>query len=197
VQKIEIEGVIMIDGVDEAIATMTPAEATAALAAMSAASNPPPPLVPQDSQDARAQLDVLTGNADWSRSLMAGDIAVRAQFDKLVAAAADADPVGDALANIQEPEPIFETTMFGELPSRVVREVIADMRAFNISNGAIEEGIAGTPVAAHEHAATVALQSMKFGDAEWTNRLLRGEWSATREWKLMCNILSRPIAEPK
>jgi hypothetical protein len=183
--------------VDDAIANMTPAEAGAALAAMDAASNPPPSIVPQDSQDAKQQLDLLGRDPHWSRALFAGDRAVRDQFDKLNAMAADADTVGDELANIQEPEPIIETTMFGELPSGVVRQVIADMRSYNISDGAIEEGIAGTPIAANEYAATVALQSMKFGDADWVKRLMAGDWSATREWKLMCNILSRPIAELK
>ena len=95
------------------------------------------------------------------------------------------------------PEPIIETTMFGELPSCVVKQVIADMRPYNISDGAIEEGIAGTPVAAREYAATEALKTQKFGDAEWVKRLMASDWAATREWKLMCDILSRPIAEPK
>jgi hypothetical protein len=190
----KIEGIaIMTDSpnIDE-ISTMTSEQASAALAAMSTA--PPPSIVPQDSQDAKAQLDLLGRDPNWSRALFAGDRAVRDQFDKLNAKAG-ADTIGDALAGIQEPEPIIETTMFGELPSSAVKQVIADMRTFNISDGAIAEAIAGTPIAAKEYAATVALQSMKFGDAEWVKRLMAGSWAETREWKLMCDILSRPIAE--
>jgi hypothetical protein len=181
----------------DAIAAMSPAEATAALAAMDAASNPPPSIVPQDSQDAKGQLDLLSRNPTWAQALFSGDGAARKQFDALVATAGDADTVGDALANIQEPSPIIETTAFGELPTSVVKQVVADMRISGISDGAIEETIAGTPVALREHLATQALQAQKFGDAEWVKRLMASDWAATKEWKLMCSILSRPIAEVK
>jgi hypothetical protein len=179
------------------ISSMSPAEATAALAAMSAASNPPPSIVPQDSQDARAQLDLLTRDPTFAQALMSGNGAAKNQFDKLVAMVSEADVVGDALANIQEQPTLVETTMDGELPSRVVREVVAGMRAFNISDGAIKEAIAGTPISAHEHAAVKALETMRHGDADWVKRLMAKDFVANREHLLMCDLLSRPIAEAK
>jgi hypothetical protein len=176
------------------ISTMTPAEAGAALASMGTA---PPPLVPQNAQDARAQLELLGRDPNFSRALFSGDGPARAQFERLVELKASGDPVADAIAGVVEPQQIFETTMDGQLPSSVVKQVVADMQAYNISAGAIKEGIDGTPVDAREYALTQALQTQKFGDADWVKRLMASDWAATREWKLMCNILSRPIAEPK
>jgi hypothetical protein len=182
---------------DDAIATMTPEQATNALAAMSAASNPPPPLVPANAQDAKAQLDFLSRDTSWSQALMSGNVAARDQFNKLVEAAAAGDTVGDTLANIQEPEPIFETTMNGQLPSRVVKEVIAGMRDAGLSDAVIEQAMRGDKISRAEMAAAKAFQTMRHGDAAWVKCLISGEWSANREHQLMSIILSSDIADAK
>ena len=76
------------------IYSMTPDQATAALAAMDRAIHPRPTVVPQDAQDARQQLDLLSRNASWAESLFRGNVETRKQFDELVAKAAGGDSVG-------------------------------------------------------------------------------------------------------
>lgn len=90
--------------------SLTASEATAALGAMNDAINPQPPIKPEDAQDARARLDKLTADKSFADRLLTGDIAAKKEFEKLIAAAAAGDDVGDRLANIQEPSPLFETT---------------------------------------------------------------------------------------
>jgi hypothetical protein len=182
---------------DATISSMSPAEATAALNAMETANNPAPALVPQDAQDARAQLNLLSADPNWSRALFAGDRAVRDQFEKLTKMVSDADVVGDAIAGIEEPQQIFETTTGGQLPSRAVKAVIDDMRLAGISDGSIEEALRGTPVTAREYAAVTALQAAKHGDPVWVKNFLAGNYAEKREATLMAIVLSSPIAEPK
>jgi predicted RNase H-like nuclease len=182
---------------DDAIASMTPEQATARLAEMGAASNPAPGLVAMDSQDARAQLNLLSSDSSWATALMSGNAAVRDQFDRLVAIVDAGDVVADTLANIQEEPPLIETTTGGQLPSRVVREVIAGMRDAGVSDGAIAQAMRGDPVTAAEFAAAKAFQAMRHSDPEWVSSLLRGDWSSNREHQLMSIILSSDIAEPK
>ena len=67
---------------------------------MDAAIHPPPSVVPQDAQDARQQLDLLSRNASWADSLFKGNVETRKQFDELVAKAAAGDTVGDAVAGL-------------------------------------------------------------------------------------------------
>ena len=62
----------------EQIYAMTPAEAGAALAAMDRAIHPPPSVVPQDAQDARATLDLLSRDASFARELFSGSMLKRA-----------------------------------------------------------------------------------------------------------------------
>ena len=56
------------------ISSLTPDQATAALAAMDRAIHPPPSVVPQDAQDARATLDLLSRDASFARELFSGSI---------------------------------------------------------------------------------------------------------------------------
>jgi hypothetical protein len=177
------------------IRAFTPQQAGEALAAMTAASNPAPSPVPADSQDAKAQLDLLTRDPTFAQALMSGNGAARAQFDKLSQMIADADVVGDRIAGIQEQPALFETTMFGELPSSAVRGFIADRQASGIPDDVIAETLEWKPVPVRDHAATLALQAARFSDPEWKARVLRGDWNATGELKRMSDILSRPVAE--
>jgi hypothetical protein len=192
----------MIEGVDPAIASMSPAEATAALAAMGTASNPAPPIAPPiapaTAQEERAQLNALARDSTFAAALFGGDRAARAQFDRLVQLKNDADVVGDALAGVDQPQPqIFETLAHGQIPARDVKAVIEDMRLAGISDGSIEEALRGTPVTAREYAAETALQASKHGDPLWVKNFLAGNYAEKREATLMSIVLSSPIAEPK
>ena len=176
--------------------SMTPDQATAALAAMDAAIHPPAPLVPQDAQDARAQLDLLSRNASWAESLFKGDVATRKQFDELVAKAASGDNVGDAVAGIVEPAvPLFETTANGELPRRHVEGTIAALRDAGLNDESISQAVNLPPISRAEFMAAQAFKARCHGTAEWRNKLLSGDYEATRQHNLLSVLLSSPIAE--
>ena len=176
--------------------SMTPAEVAAKLAGMDAAIHPPPPLVPQDAQDARAQLDLLSRNASWAESLFKGNVETRKQFDALVTKAASGDNVGDAVAGIVEPAaPLFETTANGELPRRHVEGTIAALRDAGLNDESISQAVTLPPISRSEFMAAQAFQAKCHGTAEWRSRLLSGDFEAVRQHNLLCVLLSSPIAE--
>jgi hypothetical protein len=176
--------------------SMTPAEVAAKLAGMDAAIHPPPPLIPQDAQDARMQLDLLSRNASWAESLLKGNVETRKQFDELVAKAAGGDDTADMVANIVElTPPLFETTANGELPRRHVEGTIAALRDAGLSDGAIEQAVNLPPISRTEFMAAQAFQAKLHGTAEWRSKLLSGDYEATRQHNLLCVLLSSPIKE--
>ncbi len=176
--------------------SMTPDQATAALAAMDAAIHPPAPLVPQDAQDARAQLDLLTRNPSWAESLLKGNVETRKQFDELVAKAAGGDSVSDAVVGVVEPaEPLFETTANGELPRRHVEAAISGLRDSGLNDESISQAVNLPPISRSEFMAAQALQAKLHGTAEWRGKLLSGDYEATRQHNLLSVLLSSPIAE--
>jgi hypothetical protein len=179
------------------IEAMTPAQATAALAALHAALHPPPPVVaPADAQDARARLDVLSRDASFANALFSGSIAARQQFDSLIAAAAGGDDVADAVAGIVEPAlPLIEATAFGSLPRRAIETTIAGLRDAGLNDATIAEAINLPPVSRAEFMAVQGFQAKCHGDAEWRGRLLSGDYEARRQHTLICVVLSSPIAE--
>jgi hypothetical protein len=175
--------------------SMSPQEATAALAAMDRAIHPPP-LVPQDSQDAKATLERLSRDKSWADSLFNGNVATRKQFDELVAKAAGGDAVEDALAGIVEPAvPLFETTANGELPRRHVEGAIAGLRDAGLNDASIEQAVNLPPISRAEFMQAQALKSQLYGTAEFRSKLLTGDYEATRQHNLLCVLLSSPIAE--
>jgi hypothetical protein len=175
---------------------MSPDQVAAKLAGMDAAIHPPPPLVLQDAQDARAQLDLLSRNASWAESLFKGNVETRKQFDELVAKAAGGDDVGDAVAGIVElSTPLFETTANGELPRRHVEGTIAGLRDAGLNDAAIEQAVNLPPISRSEFMAAQAFQAKCHGTAEWRSRLLSGDYEATRQHNLLSVLLSSPIAE--
>jgi hypothetical protein len=176
--------------------SLTPAEAGAKLAEMQNTANLPPSVVPVDAQDAKATLERLSRDKSWAESLFNGNVATRKQFDELVAKAADADSVGDAVAGIVElSTPLFETTANGELPRRHVEGTIAGLRDAGLNDAAIEQAVNLPPISRSEFMAAQAFQARLHGTAEWRGRLLSGDYEATRQHNLLCVLLSSPIKE--
>jgi hypothetical protein len=175
------------------VESMTPAEATAALAAMDAALHPQPPLKPQDTQDARARLDKLTADKSFADRLLGGDIAAKKEFEELIAASAAGDDVGDRIANIQEPAPLFETTTAGQLNRRDLASIVDTFRDGGLSNDAIEQALNGVEVSQAEYGAAKVLQSARHGDEGWRARFLKGNWAEVREQLLLNVILTSAI----
>ena len=182
----------------EQIYAMTPEEAGAALAAMHNAIHPPPSVVPQDAQDARQQLDLLSRNASWADSLFKGNVETRKQFDELVAKAAGGDDVGDAVIGIVEPvTPLMEVTANGELPRRHVEGAISALRNAGLNDESISQAVNLPPISRAEFMQAQALQTRLHGTAEWRGRLLSGDYEATRQHNLLSVLLSSPIKEER
>jgi hypothetical protein len=179
---------------------LTPAEATAKLQQMQEALHPPPPPNPTDAQGARQLLDKLTKDSSWAAALVRGDPQANKQFADLTKMVADADDVRDRLAGIVEPEtgtPIFETTIDGQWPRRVVAEVVTDLTAAGLDPGSVEMAINGGTVSAAEFRAAQALQSTLHSDPNWRERFLANDYTAKKQQLLLSVILSCEIAEPK
>lgn len=176
------------------IATLSPAEATAKLAEMTAAASPPPPLAPTTATDARRRLDALSGDKAWGKLFLSGDMTARREFADLSAMVAAGDDVADAIDG-KAPPPQFETTFGGEQPRRVVNEVIADMREAGLSDAAIGEAIRGDPISKQEVEQVRQMQRMRLGDPDWCKRLLAGDYAARREHILMSIVLTAPIKQ--
>jgi hypothetical protein len=184
------------DPTAEQIYAITPAEAGAALAAMDRAIHPPPSVIPQDAQDARQQLDLLSRNASWADSLFKGNVETRKQFDELVAKAAGGDDVGDAVVGIVEPvTPLMEVTANGESPRRHVEGAIASLRDAGLNDASIEQAVNLPPISRAEFMSAQALKSQLHGTAEWRSKLLSGDYEATRQHNLLAVLLSSPIKE--
>jgi hypothetical protein len=176
--------------------SMTPDQATAALAAMDAAIHPPPSIVPQDAQDARVMLDRLSRDASWAQRLFSGNVEARRQFDELVAKAAAGDDVGDAIAGIVEPAlPLIETVAEGELPRRAVEATISGLRDSGLNDDSISQAVNLPPISRAEFMAAQAFQARCHSSAEWRSKLLSGDYEATRQHNLLAVLLSSPIAE--
>jgi hypothetical protein len=175
--------------------SMSPQEATAALVAMDAELHPPPPLKPADAQDARARLDKLSADKSFADRLFAGDIAARKEFDELVAASAAGDDVGDRIANIQEPAPLFETTssQSGQMNRRDLASIVDTLRDAGLRDEVVAEALNGGKVTRAEYAAAKALQASRHGDADWRARFLAGNWAEVREQMLLNIVLTNEI----
>jgi hypothetical protein len=176
--------------------SMTPEQATAALAAMDAAIHPRPSVVPVDAQDARVTLDLLSRNPGWAESLFRGDVATRKQFDELAAKAAGGDDVADAVAGTVEPvTPLFSTTVNGELPRAHVEGTISALRDAGLNDESISQAVTLPPISRAEHAAAEAFWARCKGSAEWRTKLLNNDYDAVRQFNLVSVLRSSPIRE--
>lgn len=170
--------------------TLTPEQATAKLAEMAAALNPPPPPAPPaNASDARRRLDALSRDPTWSQKFMSGNAEARREFAELTKRVAEGDPVADAM---NTPEPVFriDTTVGGEMPQRAIRDFIADARQAGISEGAIAQALRGEKVSPQEYEATKRFKQMRMSDPEWAKKLAAGDYQATQELRLMGIILA-------
>jgi hypothetical protein len=151
---------------------------------------------PATAAEARVKLDVLKADQDWGKRLVAGDAAARQEFNQLtekIVATEPADRLGEVLAGRAE-VPWMESLSGGELSTRDLRGLVADLRAAGLSDEAIREGIEGTTVPRAVYVAAQNLQRQRQGDAEWRAKLLAGDWAAKREQLLMSIVLSAGVA---
>lgn len=185
---------------DPAIATLTREEASAKLVEMEQQLHPLPPVKPEDAQGARHRLTALANDVRWSKALMNGEPAATKEFHDLVALSAAGDDVNDAIVGIVEDpstQPIFETTINGSLPRRILAQAVNDFRNDGLSDAAIGQALNGGTVSLAEHRAAEALLNARKADAAWVKALTSGDHMAKKEWSLLTVILACDVAGPK
>jgi hypothetical protein len=178
---------------DERTITLTPQEATAALAKIQADMHPAPELKPTDAVGARLLLDKLTADQSWAKALMRGDPQTSKQFADLTALSAAGDTAADAAVGIAEPSQLVEYTVNGELNRRDTAAAVQHFQEIGIGNDAILQGMHGGRVSSKEHAAATAILAARRNDPEWTAALLAGGYEQRREMTLLNIILSSEI----
>jgi hypothetical protein len=182
--------------------TGSPAEATAALAAM----KPAPPAVDlstpaniatMSSAQAAARLDGLKKDPTWQRRFLDNSPPVWREYNELSTKAAE---TGDArfeaaLVYDLKTAPPFETTYDGEMSTRQLAEIIAQMRNDGLDEAHIREWRANEPIEKKWQDAAKRLRQQRFADPQYVDRWLKGSAVEKREQLLIEIILGRPIAE--
>jgi hypothetical protein len=177
------------------LSALSPGQATAKLAEMSAAASPPPPIAPATAADARARLDVLTKDQAWGKSFLDGNADARREFASLIEQVTAADDVQQAIDGTAPPAQPLETNINGSPSRRVVAEVIASMRQNGIADDVIAQTLRGDPVTRAEFEAVKQYQRARHGDPDWVSRLLKGGYAERREHELMNIVLSSEVRD--
>jgi hypothetical protein len=168
--------------------TARAASATAALQAWKASMTPTPPAQPQNSVEAGQRLDFLTKDASFRNAVMAGDSAVKREFDALTAQVAAGDPAELAIQGVRPAASVDENSgsivSEHDLPAGVnhLREVgYTDMHVHEILTGRLL-GDNGEPLTEAQIAERVVaaerMQERLGRDAEWRRKYLSGDRDA-------------------
>jgi predicted transcriptional regulator len=181
---------------DIPIESMTPAQAGEALAKMAEAYHGTPPTDPKTPTEAQARLDALTKNKDWGDKLTAGDVTTRREFTSLTEMAAKAEHrLDNVLAGKVEPELMELTSAEHPLSTRNLASVVESFREMGLSDGTIKQAIEGGTVSKEEHGQAKQAMALLMSDAEWSKRLLSGDWSAKRDLQLLSIILNSQVGQ--
>jgi hypothetical protein len=148
-----------------------------------------------DARAAQAALNGLASNAEFANKLLAGDVAAVAEFHRLSGLAAQADATADAIAGIDTPTPTIEIVVGNELPAAATRAAVDQLRDAGFSPKAIEEMFNGKKASRADHEMAKAFQKSRMSDADWTRRLLSGDYTANRELLLCSAVLSAEIED--
>ena len=161
------------------VSMLTPAQAAEKLAEMTVAYRGTP------SEDAAAKLERFTQDRGKGQKLQAGDVETRREFDELVKAAADANPI--------------EAAMTGKLPELptgeqvLMKNTAGMLKEFGIRDEVIRETLSGQPVTQAEHDATKIWRDQHLADKEYVKKWLNGDIEARKEMMLASIILSSKI----
>jgi hypothetical protein len=80
----------------------------------------------------------------------------------------------------------------GRIPTRALAVEIDALKAAGISAGAVGQLLNNHEMTKEEIEMATRYKAMRVGDAEFTARYLKGDWSAVREMRLLAMILSAP-----
>jgi hypothetical protein len=171
--------------------SMTPQEATAALAQMHSDMHPQPTIDPQTPAEAQARIDQLIADKDFGARLVTGHLAERKEWDRLHELANQTDKVTDAINNTTTPETFtIETVGPGELNSRDRASMVNTLRDAGFDDDTIHQAMHGGPVGRTELMNAKVLKSALGGNKDWYDRWLAGGWAERRQMMLINTIES-------
>src|SRR5262249_1369323 len=176
--------------------SLTPEQATQALADRAAEFRGPPPSAnPTTPAEATARLDALRGDRDFYDKLMSGNADTRREFDRLNELASRDNRLDAAMS--ENPEfPMMETTDAEHpLTTRELASVVESFREAGLANDVIKDVLEGKPVSAEERQAVQRFKNMRFGDSDWVRKLQACDHEAKREHLLMSSVLWRDVAD--
>jgi hypothetical protein len=177
------------------IASMSPQEAGAALAAFEAAARgPAAPANPTTPAEAKQRLDSLSRDATFRSKLLAGDDEATKQFNALTAMTAEdaAAPVDLALAGVV-PFGIETLTAENPLSTRQLATAAEAMRAQGLNEDCIKEALIGAKSSPEIYRAALNRRAERLGDKEWVSRLLAGGFVENKEYVLLSSILAGEV----
>jgi hypothetical protein len=146
-----------------------PADITAALALKQ------PTVAPATPAEARARLDVLTKDREWSDRFLSGDPRARQDFKELTAKASEEHDVTNPV------DAPFQTTSGGELPPRAVAAWVGGMRELGVPDGAITEVLEGKQFSAEQVATATHWKARQMRDPIWCAAYLAGDLECQRQ----------------
>ena len=153
----------------------------------------PAPLAPATPAEARARIDSLTSNKEWSARWLAGGIPEHRQYQQLAELADGLDEVSEAIAGTT-PEPnLIQTLGPNELSTRNLASVVDTFRDAGLSDDVVNMALRGgevSEVSRTEYMGAKALKSARLGDEAWVARWLKGGWSEQREMLHINTILT-------
>jgi hypothetical protein len=173
--------------------TMTPAEATAKLAEMSAAYAAAPPAIQATTPvQASQRLAQLGESPDFLRKLQSGDAETVREWNRLSELKAAAT-IADAFTD--NPQLVEVTQGDTGLTSRNLISAAADLRAVGIPDEGIEAIIAGRPFPEADVAAAHDLLAQAMASEEWKAKFKDGDPICIHDWTTWCAIIGRGSGE--
>jgi hypothetical protein len=161
--------------------SMMPEQAAAALAEMTAAFRATQPVSPQQ------QLDEKYADPKFRARLDAGSLEARAEFDHLVKAAADADPVQAAM-----------TGSLPEIPDsslRLMADFAGYLREVGLRDEVVQEALENRQTSQAIHDEAVAWRERHLKDEAFVKAYLGGDQEAVQKITLCSIVLAQPIAK--
>jgi|SRR6185437_128602 len=174
-------------------APLTPEQATAKLAELTAAfhGTPDKPTTPAE---AKARLDALSKDPKWRGDYLAGNGEARREFGSLTEMVARAESRIDEVMNGTGPAPMMEvTTPEHPFTTAELRSAVDGLREIGLGDDVIRQVLEDYEVSPEERRAVENLRRDRMADAEWTKKLLAGDHKAKRELTLMSIVLSSKV----
>lgn len=150
---------------------------------------------PTTASEAAALLNARTADPAWSGKLMAGDLAIRKEFNDLSTLVASADTAEEALAG-KHSQSFVWTGENGQLaPQQLARGIEVLRGEMGLSDAVIAQVLAGedAPVTRAEHDAAKRLLAQRQNDQGWTEKLFKNDADVRREFALISVILNSTV----